>query len=163
MRLSRSAPGSQIKCRAPHPRASGHWGRGWVGLSLRAQSRSSPHEGGPHSLTGVRGALPRFPRNPGQSPGPDRWSSAAARGRRAGLEQGALPLCCLERRALTGPWSESQSPQDVPGGTEGLHRAWGWAEGCLEVTWIGPSSGGIVLEKLGLSSGLGSLCLAAML
>lgn len=80
-------------------------------------------------------------------------------GRRAGLEQGALPLCCLERRALTGPWSESQSPQDVPEGTEGLHGAWGWAEGCLEVTWIGPSSGGIVFEELGLSSGLGSLCL----
>lgn len=82
-RQSRRAPGSQVKCGAPHP---GVWALRGPGLSLRAQSRPSPHEGGPHSLTGVRGALPLLsPKTPlsilkpGQSPGRDRWSSSVAR------------------------------------------------------------------------------------
>ena len=100
----------------------------------------------PHAC---EGRSPTFPQKPWTEPWAGqmviRGGAGRHAGRHAGLEQGALPLCYLERRALTGPWSESQTPQDVPGGTEGLHGAWGWAEGCLEVTWIGPSSGRIVL------------------
>lgn len=128
---------------------------GGPGGSLRAQSRSSPHERG-HIPSRAGGELSRV-----SAETLDRaLGGTDGAGRRVGLEQDALPLCCLERRTLRG-LGQSRSPP-APGcarGAEGLHGAWGWAEGCLEVTWIGPSSGGIVLEELGLSSGLGSLCL----
>lgn len=81
-------------------------------------------------------------------------------GRSVSLKQGSLPFCCWEQRTLRGPWSESQPYQDVPSGTVHLHLACrGGGEGCLEVAWVGPSSGGLILEELGLSTGLGSLCL----
>ena len=110
----------------------------------------------PHGREGR--SPPPFPRSPlsilkpGRSPGRDRWSSTAAR---EGLWVSSPLLFRAED--TSGALVRVTAPQDVPGGTEGLHGAWGWAEGCLEVTGIGPS-GGTVLEELGLSSGLGSLC-----
>lgn len=61
-RLSRRAPGSQVKCRAPHP---GVWALRGAGSLPAGTVRVLSTRGGstfPHG--GVRGALPRFPRNP---------------------------------------------------------------------------------------------------
>ena len=78
----------------------------------------------------------------------------------AGRPVGLFPSAVWSRGHQRGLGQSQSPPEDVPGGTEGLRGAWGWAEGCLEVTGTGPSSAGTVVEELGLSSGLGSLCLA---
>lgn len=142
-RLSSECPRVSGQAQGSPPR--GVWAPWGAGRLPAGQSRSSPHEGAKHPLTGVRGASRVSAETLDRALG-----GTDGAGRRVGLNR-SLPLL-FRAEDTKGLWSESQPPRMCQG-AEGLHGAWGGLRVAWSVTWIGPS----LLEGLSSRSWVSAL------